>query len=459
MNAKKHSWVDYLACLIFGAVIMPLYYFGRNYPHFFVMDLLVSVVFFAGIYVVCFFGVRLFLKENEEKVFVLYCFWGAFWFLYPIARMFLPFFYNRLFFHYRWFLMVVSFIVFLVMLVLLRRRLKRITFLIEFFGKFVWVLFVFLLFQACKALFLYHCFREEIHANVEGVKVKDDYPNIYHILLDAHPSREGFEQLGGDLKPFYRELEHLGFITYARSKSVYSDTLQSVSAMWHMDAGLYSSLEDSVVLKTLRRAYAFRMYGSDAILRIVYPESVNMRIYRVPWSLLSFLGYRSVFRPVYALLAWCFLKPSAIKSHRFVFRSLQNGRRLYGSSGNFFYGHILSPHTPFVYSKGFNFTVGAPFHNDSERLEASTYYGEEYRSLLRNEVDAIDNLALKTIKEILREYSESGSLKPIIILHSDHGSMRETGYIGKHPLVAIDTCFGNLFAVYMPQEWKKMRKI
>ena len=102
--------------------------------------------------------------------------------------------------------MVVSFIVFLVMLVLLRRRLKKITFLIEFLGKFVWVLFVFLSFQACKALFLYHYFRKETYANVEGVKVKDDYPNIYHILLDAHPSQEGFEQLGGDLKPFYREL-------------------------------------------------------------------------------------------------------------------------------------------------------------------------------------------------------------------------------------------------------------
>ena len=74
MEAKKHFWVDYLACLIFGAVLVPLYCFGRNYPQFFVMDLLVSVVFFAGIHVVCFFGVRLFLKENEEKVFVLYCF-------------------------------------------------------------------------------------------------------------------------------------------------------------------------------------------------------------------------------------------------------------------------------------------------------------------------------------------------------------------------------------------------
>ena len=61
--------------------------------------------------------------------------------------------------------------------------------------------------------------------------------------------------------------------------------------MWHMDAGLYSSLKDSVVLETLRRTYAFRMYGSDVILRIVYPESVNMRIYKVAWSLLSFLSY------------------------------------------------------------------------------------------------------------------------------------------------------------------------
>jgi len=34
VDTKKHFWVDYLACLIFGAVIVPLWFFLENYPSF-----------------------------------------------------------------------------------------------------------------------------------------------------------------------------------------------------------------------------------------------------------------------------------------------------------------------------------------------------------------------------------------------------------------------------------------
>ena len=87
-------------------------------------------------------------------------------------------------------------------------------------------------------------------------------PNIYHILLDAHPNQKGFERIGGDLTPFYRKLEEFGFITYPESKSVFFGTDRSVPAMWFMDAELHDSVKDSILSKVLAGTYAVRMYLS-----------------------------------------------------------------------------------------------------------------------------------------------------------------------------------------------------
>ena len=41
--------------------------------------------------------------------------------------------------------------------------------------------------------------------------------------------------IGGDLKPFYRELENLGFVTFPKSRSNYPYTTASVASMLNMD--------------------------------------------------------------------------------------------------------------------------------------------------------------------------------------------------------------------------------
>ena len=67
---------------------------------------------------------------------------------------------------------------------------------------------------------------------------------------------------------------------------------------------------------------------------------------------------------------------------------------------------------------------------------------------------------LKTIKAILKEY-ESETQKPIIVLCSDHSILNRvdaSGFFDRSPYVTEKTVYGNLFAIYMPDEWKKDAK-
>lgn len=72
------------------------------------------------------------------------------------------------------------------------------------------------------------------HSEKENERIGVDrkaYPN----LLDAHPNAKVMEIIGGNLKPFYKELESLGFVTYQESCSNYPVTILSVASMLYMD--------------------------------------------------------------------------------------------------------------------------------------------------------------------------------------------------------------------------------
>ena len=444
---KKRFWTDYLACLIWGTTIVPLYYFWKNYPVFSIENILFSIVIFACVHTACFWGLKWFFGEKGVSVFCLYGIWSCFWFGYPITR--------KLFFHpsvaCRLFFSLACGTFSLLVLFFLIKKAKSNFNINGIIGKFVFGLFILLLLQSVGKVFLHH----RNHTISPLTAAESIYPNIYHILLDAHPSLKGFEQIGGDLRPFYRELEQLGFLTYPNSKSVYAWTYVSVPSMWHMDAQLHYSVNDSIVLKTLLRYYSIRLYASDRLVQQYYPKdllTISVGAPFVKWF--YFLLQQTVWRVVFkGIFLESQVKESYKEAHRAVFCNLKDAKRNYGSRGNFFYGHILSPHAPLVYSDGSNSTIASGF----QMGDGDWFFENGMLSLLRNEVYAIDNLALTTVKDILKQYKNE-PVKPIIILHSDHGSLRGTDRIGQHPLATVDACFGNLFAICMPKEWRKDAK-
>ncbi len=449
MDAKRHFWVDYLACLIFGAVIVPLYRFWRGYLYFDAVDVFMSVAILAGVHVVCFMGLRLFLKEKKKRVSFLYCVWGIFWFTIPVMGKFVPLL--GLFYDYRWFLVAFfSVVVGSGILVLMRNR--RLFFCeSRVIGMWVYMLFVLLLLQLCRRAF-FCCDRDETIATDRCGGSNSRYPNIYHILLDAHPNQKGLELFGGDLKPFYGKLEKLGFITYPRSKSSYSLTSVSVPAMWFMDAEVHKCVNcDSGVARTMvERGYALRVYLSSNVLNPVYHSGLKYRGVKFNCLLDTFVQLCAKTVCVMLLDRWTvgFHK----RCHRFVLSALEYGCREYGFFGNFFYGHILSPHPPLVYSDEKNLSYTTDLDAWSRNISVS-----EYAKPVCENVYRIDNLVLKTVETILDQY-KNNIAKPIIVLHSDHGIVRGCCNIGIYPNATEDTVYGNLFAIYMPDEWKEDAK-
>ena len=137
---------------------------------------------------------------------------------------------------------------------------------------------------------------------------------------------------------------------------------------------------------------------------------------------------------------------------RFVVEKLRNDvemelefmttrRKVCCPSGNFFYAHVLAPHFPVIYGDGSTNIcplIGSVFVQ-------SRGICEKYFPYICQNCYGIDSLVLEAIKTILVQYRDD-LVKPIIILHSDHGL----------PIMSDEnSVYGNLFAIYMPEEWKK----
>ena len=295
--------------------------------------------------------------------------------------------------------------------------------------------------QCMTALLLVSC---DAEGGIASDIDKGIYPNIYHILLDAHPNQKAFSRLGGDARPFYNELEQLGFICYPESESVYGNTEDSVKAMWCMDAEVHARfrMEDAVAFKKLTEVYNCRLM--------------------VPWLVRSLYARRyvvsscsgGVYEFLFALFGNRFC--SLVNSYYLRMRIIEAGRRIvesvfenmkgykgiYGSLGNFFYGHILSPHPPLLYGDN---VFQVPVVGLLVGVESVPI---EYASQICQNCYGIERITLEAVKTILDQYSND-PVKPIIILHSDHGH---------RVLTDEDSRYGNLFAIYMPDEWKKDAK-
>jgi len=236
-----------------------------------------------------------------------------------------------------------SFVAFLILLKRLGRIFSRINRVV---GIAVYVLSTMVLLQIFWKVFYYRDGGFVMTSDINRV-----CPNIYHILLDAHPNQKCFERIGGDLTPFYRKLEELGFITYPESKSVFPFTQRSVPAMWFMDAEVHDSVKDSVLPKVLAGTYAVRMYLSWEGLSSIYGREGSIKCDNFIGTFYCFI-YKTVFRFIFERIFYKRLSVYKKACHRAVLTALERGKDMYGVAGNFFYGHILSPHPPFVYSEG-----------------------------------------------------------------------------------------------------------
>jgi len=421
-----------------------------NFPQFEFLDL--CVVYAGGLlFFLSFFGLfKLFFKDNKICVFILYCFGVFFWLSHPVAVFFRDHFeFSSWLCHYKWSLLLVACIIGFLICIFFAKKCKNIVSGVNsVVSVFIYLLTGILL---INLLIQFSTSYQRVEENTHNYSKK--LPNVYHILLDAHPNLNGMKNLGGDLELFYHELEKLGFLVYPNSHSNYCGTSYSVLSMTSMNYidgdelkylpfYYYNNIKNSDVFKTLSSQYNLYFLTHVSFVKPFYPKCKDCS--------------SGLFMFLYTLLAHTPIKHQFEKSFSNVFREnilngicktincIERGKEIYGVSNCYFYTHILCPHEPFVFGNLISRFSGF-WNTEAIDLHASNGYLETARA----QVKGIDNLILPCLKNIIQSYNEN-EMKPIIILHSDHGLYSKNV---DHTEESIDNAYGNLLAIYIPEEW------
>ena len=144
---------------------------------------------------------------------------------------------------------------------------------------------------------------------------------------------------------------------------------------------------------------------------------------------------------------------------------LELAKKKFGSHNNLFYTHIVCPHAPFIYREDGSFDVSQSligmFTNNrgalAENNEQLKLLKQKYLSTLKT----IDRKILKLVQAVLSQYEENE--KPIIILHSDHGTcltvisplvFDSRKLLPQQLNAEQEQLYGNLLAIYCPNSWQ-----
>ncbi|MCQ2955868.1 MAG: hypothetical protein MJ218_01590, partial [Opitutales bacterium] len=210
-------WLESLGVGILAACLVPLDFYQKNYPQIPGQDTAIIIGIFALIHALVWLILRLIFRNSDRACLAAYTLWGAFWFSRPVLSFirhsctWTQALYD-LIHDYRYTVVLGVFIPVVIFGYLwLRKHPTVLKTTVKILNIFMGVQLIILFGQITHKVHEYA--QLERHQQEHPVQPDGDYPNIYHILLDAHPNLEGARLLGYDLQPFYDELNKLGFIT------------------------------------------------------------------------------------------------------------------------------------------------------------------------------------------------------------------------------------------------------
>ena len=452
------KYFDFIGSASLCCFIMPMYLFVSNYPQFGLVDTLLIVATFLGIFACITVVLGFIFRDIDRVLFFMYGLGIIFWFsrsLVDFLRQYFPI--PTIVYAYRWYLFLFGCFLVAIFFLFVGKYLLRYT--EKFLTIFALLISAIISINGCWKIFSNLCntTSEDVMHDATN-KIKS--PNVYHILLDAHPNQKAMETIGGDLKPFYRELENLGFITFPESRSNYPFTLASVASMLNMDylsceklinqsvSFFVKQIHNSEVIKNFKKHdYQVRIVTTSyPVVNSLYKGAViKNRISMIVCQLHAILLHT----PLYNIFV-NLLNAYHTNDTNDIFLSLEKETALFGTAGNVFYYHAL------------------PFHNAQEPGDRSALIGiwENMKidrvittEALRRGIKAVydtDALVLECIRRILSQYDKVKT-KPIIVLHSDHSILYGFANV-QDPRVNTDTVYGNLLALYVPEEWKSDAK-
>ncbi|MCQ2956130.1 MAG: LTA synthase family protein [Opitutales bacterium] len=446
-------WLESLGVGILAACLVPLNFYQKNYPQILGQDIAIVVGAFALIHALVWLILRLIFRNSDRACLVAYTLWGAFWFSRPVLSFirhsctWTQALYD-LIHDYRYAVVLGVFIPVVIFGYLwLRKHPTVIKPLVKSINLAIPLELFLLVGQTGHKVHKYA--QLERHQQEQAVQPDGDYPNIYHILLDAHPNLEGARLLGYDLQPFYDELNNLGFITFPQSRSNYCMTLWSVPSMLTMDYlpgdetkikdfTLYRLSRNNPVFDTLMsHGYRVKFTASFMTELAFYPRKYTQLLLHGPLTTFIMVLETTILYNFQFNRTWFYqLQPNPKIIYHTCLKWLlspNNHQPIYR------YVHILCPHPPFVFSDNASATYGLTVQYQKNQTDS-------YIPQIRANIAGIDAMVLPILKQLTQQPKP-----PIIILHSDHGS-----YFGTQN--NVDSNFGNLLALYIPDTWKSDAK-
>ena len=239
------------------------------------------------------------------------------------------------------------------------------------------------------------------------------FPDIYHIVLDAHA---GFSCEGQCDKYFKKELENRGFYIYEKARSNYNFTHCSLASCLNM-----RYIQDMVqpVNEKYSRAVIWSHWGNNLVFRFlkdkgyeVFVTSPKEFIHIFANSVTTF-NLSSIYNTLLFSSIFSILKHSYDVSLRSrIFKPFKNFIKICKKKRNapkYSYLHVLAPHLPYLVTEDGKKIKG------EDSLKSENYF--TYQKYINKEV-------LKLIDEIKVNMKENS----IILIHGDHSFDKKQKY-------------------------------
>lgn len=443
------------------SIIPLLYIFIKNQEE---VCFLHTFCFAIGILFVVFLSKRLlkFFFEDKNFIDLFLSFFGiVFWIIHPLAyEVSLLFFKLPAFIlAYRWFLLIICFLlvlgIIMFFLLKLRKKLKGINRILNVFSFFVFLIIL------LNLVTNYFSKKEKnVELSIHSLPVfRNQLPNIYHILLDAYANEDTLKNLYGyDNSDFYNELKQEGFVCFPDSRSTYSSTLFSTTSMLNFgekhekltEAHLLRRLKNNKVWKNLKSSgYNIHLFSQTDYY--VSKSFIKNDLVVQSWakSAMIFVQKTPVKHMIENLFLTSFYEQHINEIHQ-IFGALKEGSKKYSFNNQCFYVHMLNPHEPLVFDENGGVSKQQTFEGFLvQRGGVNDMFNEDFPKRYINQIKAISKLTLDCIEDILSQYPKDN--QPIIILHGDHGRCLSAKDPFKYAL-------GNLFALYVPESWREKAK-
>lgn len=276
-----------------------------------------------------------------------------------------------------------------------------------------------------------------IYQNAMKTESKDTYPDIYHLMLDAHTSIASLDRYWGYRDTsFVAGLRERGFFVAEQARSGYADTDNSMSAVFALDyvpdwmaLTQNGPQASSIGRRAIRYGKQIQiLHEAGYQIRNLSPFDLreNKALYHMTFLNLNHTLQQLSFTNLYTYAFYLVGQQQYYRHTEAMIDSLQRKKQSLGPT--YTYAHFFMPHQPFYYDRyGTFYPQEIPNLSPKEAYLEQTIYTQQ--------------LILETI-DSLRHHAGP---EAIILLHGDHG-FRNLELQDK----AEDLT--TLFAVYLPSQ-------